>query len=525
MKKTLTQRPPATSALGSILRCPECGATIPVAEAVEQAVAARTASAQQAERRFQRKEAELNAETEGRLSELEDRLAREHAEQVAELQEELRTTHAQCVESLNKYMDRRDKEAEAMRHSLDAARVEAAQKFQEGRSAAQNQMKTLQVHLEKSQAEQAQAKEAQAKTEAKLASAQFDQRAAFEKGRSAALEASQRQIQEHQKLLDEVRSQSFKREKELDKKLAQAIREAEEHAATQGARKLKAAMDAALEGERERLGREVGQEHAVERQRFETQIQRLRQEIESLHRKAESGPSEVTGDAAEDVLERELRDAFQTDGDTLKRASKGQKAADLTLAIARAGGRKLLVESKWTQAWESGWIAKAKEDRAAAGAEAVVIVSRTLPNGVKHLTQVDDVWVASHQTALALVTALRQGLIAVERAKRAANMDETRVRELKGYLSGPQFREQVEAMVSLTQGLIDGQTRERTQHDRAWKEGRAAFDRILASALGIWTDLELASGQSLQASQVLAPYLAREEEQEFKPKGRCRRAA
>lgn len=311
----------------------------------------------------------------------------------------------------------------------------------------------------------------------------------------------------------------------MDKKLAQAIREAEERAAAQGARKQKAALEAALEGERERLGREVGQEHAVERQRFETQIQRLRQEIESLHRRAESAPSEVTGDAAEDVLERELRDAFQADGDTLKRAPKGQKAADLTLAIARAGGRKLLVESKWTQAWENGWIAKAKEDRATAGAEAVVIVSRTLPNGVKHLTQVDDVWVASHQTALALVTALRQGLIAVERAKRAANMDETRVRELKAYLSGPQFREQVEAMVSLTQGLIDGQTRERTQHDRAWKEGRAAFDRILGSALGIWTDLELASGQSLQASQVLAPYLAREEKQDEKPKGRIRRAA
>ncbi len=64
-----------------------------------------------------------------------------------------------------------------------------------------------------------------------------------------------------------------------------------------------------------------------------------------------------------------------------------------------------------------------------------------------------------------------------------------------------------------------------TQDDRTWKEGRAAFDRILGSALGIWTDLELVSAQSLQASQVLAPYLAREEESEIKLKGRSRRAA
>jgi hypothetical protein len=126
---------------------------------------------------------------------------------------------------------------------------------------------------------------------------------------------------------------------------------------------------------------------------------------------------------------------------------------------------------------------------------------------VEHLRQIEDVWIASPKTALVLITALRQGLVAVERAKRASTMDEARVRELKTYLSGPQFREQVEAMVTMAHQLLDGQIRERTQHERAWKEARAAFDRILGSALGIWTDLEIASGQSLQASEVLQPYL------------------
>lgn len=137
----------------------------------------------------------------------------------------------------------------------------------------------------------------------------------------------------------------------------------------------------------------------------------------------------------------------------------------------------------------------------------MIIASRSLPSGIQHLTLIEDVWVTSHQTALPLVMALRQGLIAVERAKRAANMDETRVRELKAYLAGPQFREQVEILVTLSQGLLDNQTRERTQHERSWKEARAAFERILASALGIWTDMEIASGQSLAPSEVMRPYL------------------
>jgi len=507
---------------GPTLQCPECGAAIPVAEAVEQAVAARTATAQQTALRHQRQEAKLKAEAEARLHEMKEHLQHEHGQRLARLEAERREDKDNFTESINQLMATRSRDAEELRKELEKARAEAAQKFQEGRSQATTQIKAIQAHLDKAQTEQAQLKASLAAAESKVAAGQFDQRAAFEQGRSAALEASQCQIQEHQKLLDELRRQSLKREKDLDKKLVQAIREAEERALAQGARKQKAKVDAAIEGERERLGREVAQEHAVERQRFETQIQRLRHEIESLHHRAESGPSEVTGDAAEDVLERDLRDAFQPDGDTLKRARKGQKAADFTLVITRAGGRKVLVESKWTQAWENGWVAKAKEDRATAGAEVVVIVTRSLPNGVEHLTQIDDVWVASHATALALVTALRQGLIAVERAKRAANMDETRVQELKAYLGGPQFREQVEAMVSLTQSLIDGQTRERTQHDRTWKEGRAAFDRILGSALGIWTDLELVSGQSLQASEVLYPYLKVVDDP--KPKKRLRAA-
>jgi hypothetical protein len=310
-----------------------------------------------------------------------------------------------------------------------------------------------------------------------------------------------------QKVLDEVRTRGLKREKELDVKLAQGIREAEERGSATHAREKKVAVDQALQLERERLLAEVSRERTVERQRFETQATRMKAQIDALQQRAEAGASEATGQAAEDVLEQELRDAFQADGDILSRARKGQKAADLTLAVARAGFCKLLIESKWTQTWDNGWIAKAREDRAAAGAEAVIIVSRALPGGVEHLHQVEDVWIASPKTALVLITALRQGLVAVERAKRASTMDEARVRELKTYLSGPQFRVQVEAMVTMAQHLLDGQTRERTQHERAWKEARTAFDHILASALGIWTDLEIASGQSLQASEVLQPYL------------------
>ncbi len=502
----------ALIASGPTIQCPECGAAISITDAVEQAVSVRTASAQEAETRYRRQEAKLKADNEARLRELENRLQQDHTEHLEKLHAENSEDRAAFRNSIVEYNIIRDREADGLRKLLDEAKAEAAQKFQEGRATTTTQMKTLQTHLEKAQAEQAKAKEALAAAESKAASAQFDQRAAFEKGRTEALQTSQRQMQDLQKLLDEVRTQSLNREKDLDKRLAQSIQEAEARTAAQGARKQKADLEAALEAERARVQKEVAREHAIEQQGLETQIQRLRQEIEALHRKAESGPSEVIGDAAEELLERDLRDAYQGDGDTILRTRKGQSGADFLITVPRAGGRKLLLESKWTQAFDKGWLTKAREDRKNAGAEVVVIVTRTMPSGVDHLAQMGDVWVTSHRTALALVTALRQGLVAVERARRAASMDEARVNEVKAYLSGPAFRQQVEQVVTLAAKLDEGLTRERTQHERTWKEGHAAFERILSAAIGIWTDLEIHSGQGLSPSEVMRPYLQPEDE-------------
>jgi len=499
------------SATVPTIQCPECLATIPIAEAVQQAVLAHSEAAGQAEARFKRQTAKLKTEAESRLSELEDRLCRGHAMELAKIETEMRESKAGYMTTIHGYQAVRDREADQLRQELDAAKADAFQKFQDGRAVANKQVKTVQAHLEKATEEQMKLRQSLVDAEARIASSKFDERAMFEKGRSSALVAAQDQMEKIQKLLDDVRSQSLKREKELDKKLAVGIREAEDRGLAQGARKQKAALDEAIVNEGMRLRKDIAKEHTVELQRYETQIQRLRQEIESLHLKVESGPSEAIGDAAEEVLERELRDAFQPDGDAVTRTKKGQAGADLLLAIPGAGGQKILLESKWTQTFDKAWLAKAREDRQKVSAEVVVIVTRTLPSGIKYLAQIEDVWVTCPKTALALVTALRQGLVAVEKARRAANMDEARVSKLKIYLSGPAFRQQVEQIVSLIADLDKDLTKERTQHMRTWKENQAAFDQILGATLGIWTDLEIHSGQGLSPSEVLKPYLKAEE--------------
>lgn len=495
---------------GPTLTCPECGAAIPVADAVEQAVTTRTRRAEETLARLQNQEARLHLESETRVRELEQRLSREHAAQLARIETERSRDEARFMQSINQMMALRVKETDDLRKAVDSARAEGMQRFEAGRTESASLMKTLKADLDKAKGEQSRLSETLRTTESKLAAGQFEANAAFERGRSSALESAQKELKDLHRLLDGLRDQSLAREKDLDRRVAEAVREAE----TRVARTQKAALAQKVEEERLRLSREITQSqaevHAVERQRLETQMQRMQEQIATLHRKAESTSQEALGEASEEVLERDLRDAFQADGDLIQRMKKGQAGADFLITVAGAGGQKVLVERKWTQSFEKAWIGKAREDRAKAGAETVVIVTRTLPSGVAHLTQMEDVWITGPSTALALISSLRQGMVAVERATRAFNMDEARIAALKGYLSGPQFRQQVEQIVSLAAELDKGLTRERTQHERAWKEAHAAFERILSAAIGLWTDLEIHSGQGLVPSDVLKPFLTPE---------------
>ncbi len=405
-----------------VIACPACGASIPIADALGQALAEHAAEAERATMNWKQQEAKLKSELAKAVRAREAELAKVHDQELIRLRKEqekaLLTTASRNKALLERVKDQADAHMFDLRNQVGRAEALGQKLYQDGRAQGQSEAKHAQQALLDASTEAARLKQDLAAAQARLSTGQFDQQAAFEKGRNTAAQTSQKQLTEMQKMLDEVRALGLKREKELDIKLAQAIREAEERGSAAQAREKRVAVDQALQIERERLLAEVSRERAVERQRFETQATRMKAQVDALQQRAEVGASEATGQAAEDVLERELRDAFQADGDVLTRARKGQKAADLTLAVTRAGSSKLLIESKWTQTWDHGWIPKAREDRAAAGAEAVIIVSRALPSGVEHLRQIEDVWIASPKTALVLITALRQGLVAVERAKR-----------------------------------------------------------------------------------------------------------
>lgn len=473
--------------------CPACGVDIQIAEAVAHAVAERTAKLEQdatSDRaRLDKQLKKFKEEHERRLQERTAELAEEHARALSAARAKAERAHQGLLKCLQDEAQQKDTQV--------AQAQELTWKANKEQQALRQELATLQ---------------------SSLSNAIVEKQASFEMGRKTGLT----QLQKH---LDELQAQMLQRERDFSVRLANGIHDAEQRAISDEQRRQKAQFEATLRQERERILAKVTQDQALVVQRHENQMQRLRKEIEVLHQKADDAPSEATGTAAEDLLERRLKETFRGEGDVLARTKKGQRGADFLLTIPRAGSRKILLECKWTQAFDQGWIAKAQQDRATAGAEIVIIVSRTLPAGSEHLSMVQDVWVASVSTVLALVMALRQGLVAMERAGRASSLDEAQVQQLKKYLSGPQFRQQVELIVRLAADQSEGLIKERTQHERSWTQTQEAQEKILATAVAIWTALELHSGCGLQPSEIMKPYLSPMADEEHAKAKRRRNAA
>ena len=121
----------------------------------------------------------------------------------------------------------------------------------------------------------------------------------------------------------------------------------------------------------------------------------------------------------------------------------------------------ILWESKQTKNWSDGWLAKLRDDQRKAKADIALIVSSALPKGVHTFDQIDGVWVTDARCAVPVAIALRQSLIELAAARQARDGQQTKMELVYEYLTGPRFRQRVEAIVEKFSEMQSDLERER----------------------------------------------------------------
>jgi hypothetical protein len=230
----------------------------------------------------------------------------------------------------------------------------------------------------------------------------------------------------------------------------------------------------------------------------------MQRQIEELKRRSEQGSQQQQGEVLEIEMETLLRTTFPLDG--IEPVAKGEFGGDIVQRVLASTGNSagaILWETKRTRRWNDGWLAKIRADQRAAGVDAAIIVSEALPKDIDSFGLIDGVWVASLKCAIPVAVALRELLLSVAAARLASEGQQTKMEMVYSYLTGPRFRQRVEALVEqlgLMQADLD---RERKAMQRLWAKREQQLRVMSGATAGMYGDLQGIAGYCIQEIDAL----------------------
>src|SRR5215468_2627454 len=258
-------------------------------------------------------------------------------------------------------------------------------------------------------------------------------------------------------------------------------------------------VQANLATARDKAKKDAEEEMKLKVMEAEQTIASMQKQIEDLKRRAEQGSQQLQGEVQELEIESLLSARFPRD--TIQPVPKGEFGGDILHRVMSPVGQQcgtILWESKRTKNWNDGWLPKLREDQRSAKAEIAVIVSQVLPKDVETFGLVDQVWVAHPKVALPVAIALRQTLIEIAGARQVSEGQQTKMDMVYRYLTGPRFRQRIQAIVEAFSSMREDLERERKAITKQWAKREEQIDRVMQATVGMYGDLQGIAGKTLQ---------------------------
>lgn len=257
-----------------------------------------------------------------------------------------------------------------------------------------------------------------------------------------------------------------------------------------------------IDTERDKIRSDAKQQYEEEHQlkvaEKEKQIGDLRKQMDEMQRKIDQGSQQLQGEVQEQAIEELLATTFPAD--SIEPVAKGIRGGDTLQRVLDGTGLscgRILWESKRTKNWSNSWLQKARDDQRAARAGCVVIVSETMPEGVRNFTLIDGVWVCSRSCVLGLAMALRAGMIELGQSKLAVQGQHEKMEVVYNYLASSEFKQRVSGVVEAFVTMRSDLESEKRSMQRIWSKREKQLERALANTAGMYGDLQGIIGASL----------------------------
>ena len=199
-----------------------------------------------------------------------------------------------------------------------------------------------------------------------------------------------------------------------------------------------------------------------------------------------------------DLLEEILHENFPFD--LITEVSKGVEGADCIQTVRNSSGivcGKIIYESKRTKAWSNNWIDKLKADKRNTGADVAILVTQTFPKDMDRFGEKEGIWICNFTEAGSVANLLRNGIIKVYEIQKAQEGKGDKMQMLYDFLTGNEFRGQIEAIVEGFMAMKQSITKERIQMEKIWKEREKQLEKVLISTSGMYGSVKGIAGASI----------------------------
>lgn len=254
-------------------------------------------------------------------------------------------------------------------------------------------------------------------------------------------------------------------------------------------------------------------EYQLKLKELEKQLEDQRKLAEEMKRRAEQGSMQLQGEVQELLLEELLRAHFPYDD--VSEVGKGVEGADCIQTVRNHIGAecgKIIFESKRTKAFNNAWIDKLKSDMRSKQADVAIIVTHVYPKDMNCFGERDGVWICSFAEVVALTMALRHTIIRVAETQKAEENKGEKMQMLYSYLTGLEFRQQIETIVEGFLTMKNSISKERIQMEKMWKEREKQLEKVLLSTSGLYGSIKGIAGASIGEIPILEDGLDEEEE-------------
>jgi hypothetical protein len=242
----------------------------------------------------------------------------------------------------------------------------------------------------------------------------------------------------------------------------------------------------------------------LKQKELELQLDAQKKLIDSLQRKSQQGSMQTQGEAQEVVIEDYLKEHFPLD--EIQEVRKGARGADCiqivhTRNISNAG--MIYYESKRTKNFEQGWIEKLKDDMRIVGADVGILITQAMPKDMDHMGERQGVWVCSYDEYKALIPVLRHGLIQVSEALASQENKADKLNMLYSYLTGNDFKMQIEAIVEGFKQMQEDLQREKMAMNKLWAQREKVIEKVMLNTSQFYGSVKGIAGSAVPMISVL----------------------